>query len=124
MLELQTESVRAVAGGRNVALLAFLVAVLRWPDRALAIGFVLGFAIVGDIATSSIFRQVEPQTLRDMEKNFFGEPAAATVEEILRSPPPRDVQDIYDLTMEEIKKGYSEPLKTYGEIWMEKCLLV
>ena len=49
-------SARAVASTRHVPLMAFITALLRWPDRDQPLKYVKGFEILGDIRTSSIFR--------------------------------------------------------------------
>ena len=57
---MKSATARAVAPDRDVAGLAFLTAILRWPDRAQARGYLEGFQVIGDIPTSKIFRQITP----------------------------------------------------------------
>eukprot|EP00969_Alexandrium_andersonii_P286975 12686032-Alexandrium_andersonii.AAC.1 len=49
---------RRAAEAKNPAVMAAITALTRWPDREMARGFVEGFAIVGDVASSGLFRQL------------------------------------------------------------------
>ena len=79
----------AVAPDRDVAGLAFLTAILRWPDRSQARGYLEGFQVIGDIPTSRVFRQVAPPAPVDVDKDFFGDAAVREVQDLLASPPPQ-----------------------------------
>ena len=48
--------------GMKPALIAFMIALLQWLDRDLPRCLVDGFAIVGDVPPSGIFRPVEPDS--------------------------------------------------------------
>ena len=54
-------NVKAVAGDVNLALLCALVDTLEWPDVKLPLNFARGFASVGEIPDSGIYRPVEPE---------------------------------------------------------------
>jgi len=54
-------NVKAVAGRVHVALLCALVDALDWPDKMLPLNFVKGFASVGDVPDSGVYRAVEPE---------------------------------------------------------------
>ena len=85
-------TVRKIAGSKSPAFMALLVAVLRWPDRALALCFIQGFRTVGDIEPSQLFRQLPPpsDSSSSMSVNdFLGYPAVAAVDSIEHSPPPK-----------------------------------
>ena len=80
----------AVAPHRDVAGIAFFTAILRWPDRAQARGYLEGFRVVGEIPSSKVFRQTIPQAVTCIDSDFFGEAARLEVNTVLSSPPPRD----------------------------------
>ena len=101
---LKSHTALAVAAERDVAGIAFLTAIMRWPDRAQAKGYLEGFEIVGNIQTSHIFRPIAPT---DLEQDFFGPAAVAEVQEALRAKPPLHAEAIYRLTLEEIDKGFT-----------------
>ena len=69
---LRSDTAKAVAAQRDVAGIAFLTALLRWPDRSQAQGYLQGFDVVGTIQTSGVFR---PVSMEPLEEDFFG-PAA------------------------------------------------
>ena len=46
---LRSKTAQAVAPTRDVAGIAFLTAILRWPDRTQARGYLEGFQVIGDI---------------------------------------------------------------------------
>ena len=54
-------SVKAVAGDVNLSLLCALVDSMDWPDTLLPLNFAKGFASVGDIADSGVYRPIEPE---------------------------------------------------------------
>ena len=54
-------NVAAVAGDVNVALLCALVDTMDWPDKLLPLNFVKGFASVGEIEDSGVYRPVKPE---------------------------------------------------------------
>ena len=105
--QLRTATSAAVAGSRDIAGLALMTALLRWPDQTQAMGYLHGFEVVGSIATSRVFR---PIAVTDLEDDFFGAAAAAEVQHAITAPPPKHAESIYALTQEEIAKGFTEPL--------------
>ena len=52
------DSAQRVAASKDVAFLACMTALLRWPDREQAISFIEGFPIVGEIPRTGIFREI------------------------------------------------------------------
>lgn len=65
-------NITAVAGNVNVALLCAIVDALDWPDKALPLNFVLGFASVGDIPDSGVYRAVEPEIDEEAFRDLKG----------------------------------------------------
>ena len=57
----QPPTVRAVAGDVHIGLIAVLVVLTCWPDRSLALRFVQGFRIVGQLEVSGVFPEVLPE---------------------------------------------------------------
>lgn len=53
-------SVAKVANAKSPALIAFLSAILLWPDRHQASSYVFGVPIIGGIPTSGTFRPLKP----------------------------------------------------------------
>ena len=97
---------RAVASDRNVALMAFLTVLLRWPDRDQPQRYLRGFNVMGNISETSVFRKIGSAPIEDLETQFFGTPAIEALDELLASKPPKDHKDIFDLTVEEQGKQY------------------
>ena len=93
--------------------MAFLTALLRWPDRTQAKGYLQGFDVVGSIETSGIFRPISMQTLED---DFFGKAAELEVQKATAAPPPKFAEAIHRLTLEEVEKGFTEPLCTSDDL--------
>ena len=54
-------NVRAISADVNVALLCALCDAMDWPDTQLAVNFVRGFAAVGDVPDSGVYRPIEPE---------------------------------------------------------------
>ena len=111
----RVESSRRVAAKKSPAFVACMVSVLRWPDRAIAAALVKGFEIVGDIASSHLFRSVAPKEAPALE-DWLRTEAAEAVENIIHSPPPKMHQEILQVTLEEIDKGFCSPLKSKAEL--------
>ena len=107
---------QAVAASRDVPALALLTALLRWPDREQPAAYLHGFPVVGNIQSSGVFRSVTPPVIEDLHTSFYGEPAVQEVQELLASPPSKDAAEIFDLTEEEIQRGFTEPLVTAREL--------
>ena len=108
--------VHRAARQKRPAHIAFATAALRWPDWSQARRYVQGFRIIGDIETSNIFRQFgisdEHSINVEVEQEFFGPAARAAVEAIEASPPPRDAEDIWEITLRTIEKGSARPPAT------------
>ena len=83
--QLRSSTSRAVAADRDIAGLAFYSALLRWPDRTQASGYLEGFEVVGNIESSRVFRAIPPTQLRD---DFFGSAATEEVRKAMTSSPP------------------------------------
>ena len=109
------QSARKVAAMKRPAFLAAMVAILRWPDKQLARALVVGFNIVGELAHSGIFRPIVQEGKLPLEQ-WLGAAAEADLARLLRSRPPEHVQDILDLTQEEIEKEFCSPLRTAREM--------
>ena len=62
---LRSHTAQAVAADRDVAGLAFLTSLLRWPDVTQASGYLDGFKVVGEIETSRVFRAIPAVPLDD-----------------------------------------------------------
>ena len=97
------QSARKVAAGKKPAFLATMVALLRWPDKMLARALVLGFEIVGDLAHSGVFRPIIQEGKLALDQ-WLGPAAEADLARLLSSRPPQHVQDILELTQDEIEK--------------------
>ena len=113
---MRSETARAVAPSRDVAGLALITALLRWPDRTQAQGYLEGFQVIGEIPSSRVFRQVHPEAPVDLEDTFFGQAAVDEIQQLLDSPPPKDAAEIYQLTLEEIEKNFTQPLRSAEEL--------
>jgi len=61
LVEHMCDTVRAVAGDKNPAWMAFEVVITRWTDYTLPARFVLGFSMVGHIEHTGLFRQLDVQ---------------------------------------------------------------
>ena len=109
------QSARKVAAGKKPAFLATMVALLRWPDKMLARALVLGFEIVGDLAHSGVFRPIIQEGKLALDQ-WLGPAAEADLARLLSSRPPQHVQDILELTQDEIEKEFCSPLRTALEM--------
>ena len=92
-----------------------MVALLRWPDKMLARALVMGFEIVGDMAHSGVFRPIVQEGKLSLDQ-WLGTAAEADLACLLCSRPPEHVQDILDLTQDEIEKEFCSPLRTAREM--------
>ena len=68
---LRSVTARAVAADRDAAALAFLTAILRWPDRQQPMSYIKGFPVIGDIEASGVFRAVTPPALVGCADHFL-----------------------------------------------------
>ena len=100
---------------KRPAFLATMVALLRWPDKQLATALVVGFDIVGDLAHSGVFHHIIQEGKLPLDE-WLGTAAEADLARLLRSRPPEHVQDILELTQEEIEKEFCSPLRTAREM--------
>ena len=90
---------------RKPVALAVLTALLRWPDVTQPLRYLTGFQVIGDIEHSGVFRDVEvPKCLS--QDSFAGEAAVSFVDDILQRKPPKDVEAIWRLTLEEREKSW------------------
>ena len=88
---------RAVAEAKNPAVMAYLTAVLRWPDRSQAARYVQGFDLVGHHESTGIFRQLgQPATVHSPEDMLTS--AEQRTCSLLRSKPPLHHEKILELT--------------------------
>ena len=107
-------SAKAVASSKRPGFVAFLSAILRWPDVTQPECLVLGHSIVGDILPSGVFRSVSSQSTMSVD-NWLSE-AEDAIDRIMASKPPLHVQDILDATCDEQRKGYCSRFYTREEI--------
>ena len=106
----------AVAASRHIAFMAFLTALLHWPDREQPKDYLHGFRVIGELPTTGLFRPIAGIPVDLIEEEFFGPPAVEAVSEILASDPPRDAEDIFNMTKEEIAKNYCTKFYTATEM--------
>jgi len=116
--------VARVAGHKSPALIAFLTAILQWPDKDQAARYVQGFHIVGEFPSTGVFRRLpnaaqpgkvtaEPEAEEPVaeppsaEAGFFGEEAVKFLKGIVESGEPRDAEAIWRLTQEDVDKGFA-----------------
>ena len=109
------DSAQRVAASKDVAFLACMTALLRWPDREQAISFIEGFPIVGEIPRTGIFREILPKEIADVQE-WLGIDAARRVDDITSQKPPRHVSEIWAVTSQEIDKGFCSPPLTRAEV--------
>ena len=105
--KIRSSTSQAVAADRDIPGLALFTSLLRWPDRTQATGYLEGFQVVGDIASSRVFRPILNLCL---EKDFYGPAAVSEVDQAMRNLPPKLADAIFRLTQEEITEGFTEPL--------------
>lgn len=109
------ESARRVAAGKRPACVAFLTALLRWPDVQQPVQLLLGYPIVGAIEHSGVFRSVPEATSLSLAE-WLGPSAIAAVDKIERSGPPRFHEEILKVTQEEQAKGFRSQFHTRAEL--------
>ena len=78
-----------MAATRDVAMLVFATALLRWPDRTQGQAYLSGFRVVGNLDAPAVFRSIQQPPV-DLEASFYGAPALAEVAALRRAPAPRD----------------------------------
>ena len=86
------ETVKRVAKGKDPAMIAALVILMRWPDRELAAEYVMGHNTIGHITTSGVFRPVKGEeiTTTALAEGFLERPAVEFVTALMNRPPRRD----------------------------------
>jgi len=104
-----------VAAAKRPGFIAVVGALLRWPDRTQPRDLISGYNIVGDFAATGLFRPVQPEQATPLD-DWLGEPAAATIDRIIRSPPPRYADEIFRITKEEQHKGFCGDFMTKAAV--------
>ena len=107
-------SAHAVASAKRPGFVAFLTALMKWPDVTQPECLVLGYKIVGDIAPSGVFRSVTGTSSVSIDE--WLEDAESSIDRIMCSKPPLHCQDILHATHEEQTKGYCSRFYTRDEI--------
>ena len=92
-----------------------MACLLHWPDRELARQLVRGFAIVGSLPPSGVFRSIQQSDKLPLSE-WLGPPAEADVLRLVRSRPPLYAPEILAVTQDEIVKGFCSPLRTMQEV--------
>ena len=110
----RVSSAHAVAAMKRPGFVAFLTALLKWPDVTQPECLVMGYQIVGDIAPSGVFRSVVEG--ESVSIPSWLEDAEASIDRIMRSKPPLHCQDILCATQEEQTKGYCSRFYTRDEV--------
>ena len=68
LLSFQSATVSLAAGYIDIALLATMMILIRWPDRRLALEFITGFQIVGEMIESGVLRPGGTEALKTVEE--------------------------------------------------------
>jgi hypothetical protein len=108
-------SARRVASQKRPGFVAFLTAILRWPDRAQPLSLLRGYPIVGDQAASGVFRFVTPKTAAD-PADWLGPAAIEAIDRLERSGPPLHMREIFQATCEEQAKGFCSAFQSRTEL--------
>lgn len=101
----RSASAQRVAAAKKPAMMAFLTALLRWPDRRQAAQLVKGYPIVGVMETTGVFRSVPAKDQHPLE-HWLGAAAIEAIDAIEAKGPPRHYKEIYDLTIAEQAKHF------------------
>ena len=108
--------VARAAATKRPAHMAFLTAVMRWPDVSQAQGYIEGFPIIGEIPSSNLFRQLLPEGERgldtELESGFFGDAAEQAINEIETRRPSCDADAIWHCVQDTIGKGSASAPQT------------
>eukprot|EP00435_Cladocopium_sp_Y103_P048679 s223_g14.t1 len=107
----RSSSARKVATSKRPAVLAFLTALLRWPDLQQPLQMLTGYPIVGELEPSGVFRAVLGRDALPLDE-WLGSAAVAAVDKIEASRPPRFADRIYEATVEEQEKSFCSPFHT------------
>ena len=108
-------SSRKVAAQKRPGFVAFLTALLRWPDTQQSLHMVQGYNIVGEFACTGLFRPLPLEDAPDLQQ-WLGPAAQEAVDDILARGPPRFHEDILRLTREEQQAGFCGPFLTRAEV--------
>ena len=104
--------------------MAFLVSLLRWPDRRLPWAFYKGFKVIGHLEHSGIFNEKVMSEISEEEisESFFGKPAEEFLAKLLQRKPGEFAQKLHELAMKEVnRRRFSQPVsiktlnKRYGK---------
>ena len=110
-------SAKKVALAKEPAFVAFLTALLCWPDTSQAVAFVSGFGIVGEFQHTGVFRPINlDKAEADISREEWLQDAPSRIENVMNQGPPRHPDLIYQLTMEEQKKGFCSSFLTKQEV--------
>eukprot|EP00435_Cladocopium_sp_Y103_P010988 s1261_g2.t2 len=104
----RSSSARKVAASKRPAVLAFLTALLRWPDLQQPLQMLQGYPIVGELEPSGVFRTVTGRDALPLDE-WLGPAAVAAVDKIESSRPPRFADRIYEATVKEQEKNFCSP---------------
>ena len=107
--------VRRITKEKDIALMAALTAVSKWPDTGQAKAYCEGFPIVGDIGASGVFRPLELDRHRTTTQDLL-QGASAFVQSITERPAPRECDKIFELAHEDLDKGFATALWTQKQL--------
>ena len=111
----RSSTARLVASTKRPVTAALLVALLRWPDRDVALHLLVGFPIVGHLSSSGLFRPVTAAPTKSLQ-DWLGDDAVAAVDRLMASKPPQFAEEIVTLTRDEMKKGFCSDFLTRGQL--------
>ena len=89
----QSPSAHRIAVVKDLAFIAALSALLRWPDIHQAAACTLGFRIVSDIKSSNEFRELQPSTANGGTQAFLD--CARECDKMTRRPAPEHADDYF-----------------------------
>ena len=112
---LRCPSSQRVAQAKRPGFLATMTVLLRWPDLVQAQLMVLGYPIVGDFVESGVFRSIRGEDTPALSE-WLGPSAGQEVDLLLQRGPPRYFREIYEVTCEEIEKGFCGPFLSKLEV--------
>eukprot|EP00435_Cladocopium_sp_Y103_P010075 s1670_g2.t1 len=100
----RVESAHHVASSKRPGFVATLTVLLQWPDLFQAQCLVRGYPIVGTIAPTGLFRPILPREIDSLDD--WVADAEAIIDALVKSRPPRAVDDILAQTIAEQEKGF------------------
>ena len=98
-------SAKKVARPKRPAFVSCMTSLLRWPDASQGRHLLLGYPIVGEVATSGVFRAVSQHDKEPVE-SWLGPSAIEAVDKFLNSGPPKYSDEILAVTQEQQAKGF------------------